>query len=160
MRIGEIAVVGPHAPAKRKFVRNVCDEIAAQTDDFIFGRLKVAEQLLLHLYGVSEFHCDPNLSWQLVSNKLLGYILLFDWQRSESLGNIKNILDELTAKQTPVIVVANIEEGSPSRIPAVFLKKGLGLTSSCQLTFCDVGNRKCAKAPLVLLLDTIIEKME
>lgn len=159
MRIGEIAIVGPHAPTKRDFIRNISDEVVIQTDDLIFGRLRVNNQLLLHLYGVNYVHGNHSPSWDLVSEKLLGYIILFNWERSEFYENVKTLVDDLTSKQSaPLVVAANVQDLNEA-MPQEFMNIGINLASSCEFTFCDATSREGSKKALVILLDAILEKM-
>jgi len=159
MRIGEIAVVSPHAPAMRDFIRNVCDEVEIQNDDFIFGSLTVSNQLLLHLYGVNDISETEGSSWELVSSKLLGYIILFNWQESDSIEKLKRLVDNLEYKQTIATIIVAHVESKVEAIPEELLNDEFKLSGACSLTFCNVTERESARQPLVILLDKLLAQI-
>jgi len=158
MRIGEIAIVGPHAPARREFIRGVSDEIAVQTDDLIFGRLRINKQLVVHLYGVNYDSRAASPSWDLVSQKLLGYVVLFNLHRPESYEEVQKLVDALSqVRNLPIVIAANVGgEGTSSP----FQEAGISLAADCQFRFCDAGNPQSARKTLISLVDAAIEKID
>ncbi len=159
MRIGEIAVVGPNASAKREFIRNVSDEIVVQTDDLIFGRLRINNQLVVHLYGVNYSVENNSPLWDLVSQKLLGYVVLFNWSQQDSYIEVQKMVDSLSSiKQLPIVIAANVPGGAEI-LPPEFLEIKMNLQAHCEFTFCDVSNVDSVKKILVTLVDAVIEKI-
>ena len=159
MRIGEIAVVGPHAPSRREFIRNACDEIVVQTDDLIFGRLTINNQLVVHLYGVNYTADKASPSWDLVSQKLLGYVVLFDFDRTDCYPQVQKLVDALAeVRDLPLVVAANLSQGSKN-VSLEFLNIDINLAAHCDFTFCQAGNVNSVRETLVTLLDAVIEKV-
>ena len=84
MRIGEVLVISPPGSLNQSFINAVCQKLEHQDNDVNFGRLPINDELALHLYGLPMKQMDNPAAWDLISPKMLGYILLFDWNQSES----------------------------------------------------------------------------
>lgn len=159
MRIGEIAIVGPGTRFKHEFIKAVCDEIVVQTEEFIFGRLKINSQLVVHLYGLDYSDKEIKPSWDLVSKKLLGYVVLFDWDNPDSHPKVKEIVDSLTSRYNiPVVLAANVQN-SIKQIPVQLLNVDFSISECSEFTFCKISDPESAKNVLVILLNSVIEKL-
>lgn len=159
MRIGEIAIVGPSNRTKAEFIKSACDELVFDTEKLIFGRLPINDQLMLHLYGLDYRDSDNNPSWDLVSRKLLGYVVLFDWKDQNALNEVKEAVDMLNARyQIPVIIAANVgdEEGA---IPASVMNVDFKLSHQSDFTFCNTNADESVRQALVLLVDRVITQL-
>ncbi len=156
MRIGEIAIFSPGLETNRKFVEAVCDEVVLETESLVFGRVQINNQLVLHLYGLKLSDNQPNPSWDLVSKKLLGYVVLFNWNQNESLVAVKPFVDALTARyDIPLIVVATLQNGQHS-IPEQIVNVDFGLAKQNQFTFCKLSDPASIKKVLISLIDQVI----
>ncbi|MFQ5639769.1 MAG: hypothetical protein ACE5IR_17425 [bacterium] len=159
MRIGEIAIVGPDLDSKKKFISAVCDEIVIETKSLIFGRLQINDQLLLHLYGAEIPEKESNPAWELVSRKLLGYIILFNWNSSESYSSATSTIDSLTDKYNlPLVIAADIKNGQ-TPVPNELLNAQMSLTEQGQFTFCKLSDPESAKKVLIMLINSVLERM-
>ncbi len=159
MRIGEIAIVGPGRTSKMAFIKAACEDILVDTPDLIYGRLQINEQLALHLYGLDGPEQEANPFWDLVSPKLLGYIVLFDWNDPDGFGSVKQTIDSITEHyRIPVVIVANVAH-LPAAIPADFINTDLNLAEQSQLTFCNISQPASVRNVLVTLIDSLIEKL-
>ncbi|MFQ5674688.1 MAG: hypothetical protein ACE5G1_02225 [bacterium] len=158
MRIGEIAIVGPGTIAKHEFIRAVCDEIEIQTEDLIFGRLQINEQLSLHLYGL-DITKDIKPSIDLVSKKLLGYVVLFNWTNPESYSEVVSTVESLTSRyRLPVVVAANLQNGV-QEIPSQMLNIDINLSADGQFTFCRLSDPASVRNVLIMLINFVIHKL-
>jgi signal recognition particle receptor subunit beta len=158
MRIGEIAIVGPGLETKKKFIKAICEEIVIETENLIFGRLQINSQLVIHLYGLNwpekQLH-----AWDLVSQKLLGYIVLFNWNHADSYSSVRSIVDNLTARYTsPVIIAATLQNGQVP-VSEEFLNAGFCLTQQSQFTFCKLSDPESARNVLIKLINSVIEHL-
>lgn len=157
MRIGEIAILGPDIKSNQLFVKAVCDEIVLQTESLIFGRLIINNQLAVHLYGLDLSEKDFSFAWDLVSKKLLGYVVLFNWNSPDSLSSVKSIVDFLNSRyNVPLVVAANIKQGS-SPIPEELLNIEFDMSEQNQFTFCRLSEPKSARNVLIILINSIID---
>jgi signal recognition particle receptor subunit beta len=159
MRIGEIAIVGPNNEEKRLFIQSVCDKVELATDNITFGRLLINDQLMLHLYGVAVQPSSQPVAWDLLARKMLGYIVLFPWNDSESFERVKPILDHLTSRYDAAMVVAAHVANGHQPVPREFYEGGIPLTAEGKFLFCDVRNPESVRKILLTLIDSLIEKM-
>lgn len=157
MRIGEIAIVGPGLESNRKFVKAVCDEVILETEQLIFGRLRINEQLVLHLYGLRLLSNQLNPSWDLLSKKLLGYVVLFNWNHSESLAAVKPFVDELSDRYRIPMVVAAAVQNTNDALPERLLNVEFDLAKNSQFTFCKLTEPASVKNVLAALVNQVIE---
>lgn len=159
MRIGEIAILGPDTKSKQLFIKAVCDEIVLQTDNLIFGRLQINNQLAVHLYGLDLSEKDLNVAWDLVSKKLLGYVLLFDWNNPDSLAAVESTVDFLNSRYNiPIVIAAHLEPGS-NAVPEQLLNIEFDISKQSHLTFCRLSEPKSVKNVLIILINSIIDMM-
>ncbi|MFQ5822634.1 MAG: hypothetical protein ACE5JB_01100 [bacterium] len=156
MRIGEIAILGPAKKIKQDFIKAVCDEIVIQTDKLIFGRLLIDNQLVVHLYGLEISEKELSFAWDLVSKKLLGYVVLFNWNNSESLSSVKSIIDFMTSRYNiPLVIAANLEKDSEP-IPEEFIDVDFHISEQSQFTFCRLSKPESVKKVLIILINSVI----
>lgn len=157
MRIGEIAIVSPGLETNRQFIKAVCDEVVLETENLVLGRLQINNQLALHLYGLKLSQNQLNTSWDLVSKKLLGYVVLFNWNQADSFSAIKPFVDALTARYSiPLIVAATLNNGQ-SAIPEQLINVEFNLAKQSQFTFCKLSEPASIKNVLVALINQVID---
>jgi len=160
MRIGEMAVVGTTTNAKVAFIEAVCDEVEVQNDALTFGRILVNDQLVLHLYGVDYVEEDVRPAWDLVSKKLLGYVVLFDWNGQEGLASANGIIDSIARRyNVPIVVVGNVAD-TASDVPSQLVDVELSLSDQCRFVLCDVTNPASVKNALIILVNSVLEQLK
>jgi len=160
MRIGEVALVGQGGHAKGEFIDAVCDEIVVENEHLIFGRLQINSQLVLHLYGLDHRDGDSNPSWDLVSKKLLGYVVLFDWSSAQSFEDIKTTIDMLISRYPlPIIVAANLAN-SLNALPAAVTDADFNISRKTHFKFCNTAKPASVRRVLVTLIDSVIDKLD
>ncbi len=159
MRIGEIAIVGPGLETKKKFIKAICEEIVIETESLIFGRLQINNQLVIHLYGLDWSEKQLHHAWDLVSQKLLGYVVLFNWNHADSYTSARSIVDNLTARYTvPVVIAATLQNGQ-APVPEEFLNAEFNLTQQSQFTFCKLSEPESVRNVLIKLINSAIEHL-
>ena len=79
MRIGEVAIISYKSYEKENFIRSICQKIDIKDEKLSFGRFEVNDQLALYFYGISFDYKKKPISWDLISRKTLGFIVIFDW---------------------------------------------------------------------------------
>ena len=159
LRIGEIAIVGPEGAAKQSFISAVCPQVILTDQDVIFGRLEVSEDLRLFLYGIGSDGQTYDFAWDLLAQKMLGYIVLFDWYDEQSFESSKQILDFLTFRfEAPVIIAADVRD-RPYPVSEKIYSPDISLDVNGRLTFCKSGDPRSIRKVVVSLLDSLIARV-
>ncbi|NOZ60924.1 MAG: hypothetical protein GXO74_04515 [Calditrichaeota bacterium] len=162
MKIGEIAIISHNNRQRDAFIRSICEKLDLKNELVSFSRFDVNNQLALHLYGISIDRQDTDLSWDLISRKMLGYVVIFDWEDLISLESVKPILDNFAETLTaPFVVVGNVKDMKKPPIPKNFFQdKGISLSPNFRFTFGQVENRESARKILTLLIDMLLDRVE
>ncbi len=159
MKIGEVAVISHDQQSRDNFIQSVCSEIDIKDEIISFGRFEINDQLALHLYGISIDKENTELSWDLISRKMLGYVFIFNWDDQISLQTIKPVIDKFTSTiSAPSVIVANTKNKQAAPVPKIFYKSnGFILSRDCRFTFSQLNDLHSAKDVLVLLVDMLLE---
>lgn len=158
-RIGEIAIVGPKGSAKQPFIQSICQDVHITDQDIIFGSLKISSDLYLFLYGIGTNGRAYDFAWDLVAQKILGYIVLFDWYDEQSFKRSKQLLDFITFRfDAPVIIAADVRD-RPYPVNEKIYRPNISLTAKDRLTFCKSDDSKSTKRVVISLLDTLIAQL-
>ena len=158
MRIGEIAIVGPHQEEKQLFINTIADSIEIENDKLTFGRFAINKQLILHLYGIAVDENSDAISWDLISEKLLGYVALFRWGEADSFRKVQKLVDHLTEKYDTTVIVAGHTEGNIPVMPDPF-QFGLPIDKRGSFIFCNVKDSVSVRKVLLALVNQIIDQM-
>jgi signal recognition particle receptor subunit beta len=161
LRIGEVAIISHKANEPEDFIKSVCGSIEIKNEVVSFGRLEIDEQLALHLYGISIENQNRSFFWDIVSRKMLGYVLIFDWDDQKMLDAIKPIADHFSQSyEAPIVIVANIKDQTNPPVPEKFYKpEGILLSTNSIFTFGQVDDPECARRILILLVNLLLVKM-
>ncbi len=159
MRIGEIAIIGPHQEEKRAFIHSIADSVEVENEKLTFGRLVVNNQLVLHLYGFAVDEQGQSVSWDLISNKLLGFVVLFRWGDADSFRKVQKLVDYLTEQYSATVIVAGHTEGKVPHLPAAF-HFGIPIDKRGAFIFCNVKEAVSVRKVLLALIDQIIDQMD
>jgi len=161
LRIGEVAIISHKASEPEDFIKSVCGSIEIKNKTVSFGCLEIDEQLALHLYGMSIENQNRSFFWDIVSRKMLGYILIFDWDDQKMLDAIKPIADNFSQScEAPIVIVANIKDQTNPPVPDEFYKpEGILLSTNSIFTFGQIDDPECARRILILLVNMLIVKM-
>ena len=159
MRIAEIAIIGANSEEKRLFIQSLCSKLELDTEHITFGRFPINDQLVLHLYGIVILPNAPPIAWDLISKKMLGYVVLYSWNDTEAFEQLKPVLDHLTSRSyAPLVVAANTPNGHQP-VPQQIYEGGVSLTTEGKFMFCDVRKPASVRKILVALVDSLIDKM-
>jgi hypothetical protein len=157
MRIGEIAIVGPHTDEKRAFIKTVSNSVKNISEKLTFGEYAINNQLVLHLYGIAIDSEDESISWDLIAPKLLGYVAIFRWGDIDSFRKIQVLVDSLERRYQPFVVVAAHSEGRFPPLPAA-MNYGVPIDKNAVFTFCNVHNENSVRKVLLSLVEKIISQ--
>jgi len=161
LRIGEVAIISYKSREEEDFIRSICKKIDIKNDTLSFGRFEVNDQLALHLYGISVDNKNNSISWDLISRKTLGFIIIFDWEDKEILEATKPIIDYFSTNfNAPIIIVANIKDKKDPPIPDKFFQPdGIPLSPNSRFTFGQIDDQENARHVMILLVNMLIEKL-
>src|SRR5512147_2199627 len=126
MQTVKIVVTGPFSSGKTEFIRSVSEIDVVSTERKIsadaekvketttvamdFGRITVDDDLVLYLFGTpGQRRFD--FMWEILSEGMLGFIVLVDSTRPETFREARNILETFRAyAPTPYVVAANKQD--------------------------------------------------
>lgn len=159
-KIGEIVVVGSSNSSHWSFLRTVCDQCEITNQNVVLGQIKINEELFLYLYGMNANNgVVQNFAWDLLSQKMLGYVALFDWYDYVSFPKTLQILDYLSQRiEAPLVVAADVKDNTFPISEKIFAR-GIPISSNSLFTFCRSVDAQSAKTVLRILIDIIIERI-
>lgn len=159
MRIGEVIVFGTSLQESENFIRTICEKVEKKDDLLCFGHLSINEQLQLHLYGISQISELDKIAWNLITPKVLGCILTFNWYQYEELKQILSLLDNLYEKaELPLIIAGNVKE-KPYPVSEPLFQGGIALNSNEKLIFYRADDLKSCQNALITLIDIVSDKV-
>jgi uncharacterized protein len=168
----KIVVTGPVGAGKTTFITTISEIETVSTEAAIsdgqgrtedkttttvgidFGRLSLAGGLELHLFGTpGQQRFD--FMWDIVSQGMLGYILLVDSSKPATHAAAKDIYDHFKAQSdVPAIVAANKVKDFPKEHKAIV--SALGLTDDDFVVPTDALDPRAVKQTLIELLELVV----
>ena len=124
-----------------------------------FGRITLSDDLVLYLFGTpGQDRFD--FMWEILGEGMLGYILLVDSSRPDSLDEAVGILAAFRKMaRVPFVVALNrsagIDQGDETNVRAV-----LELGDEIPVVPCDATDRESVKAVLLALLYSVLDEVE
>ena len=171
----KIVVTGPFAAGKTTLIRTISEITVLSTEKGItdatrsrksdttvamdFGRIRIDRDLVLYLFGTpGQDRFD--FMWEILGEGMLGYVLLVDATRPESLQEATGILEAFrTMARVPFVVGLNrsegMDEGEELRIREV-----LELAPDTPVLPCDATDRESVKSVLLALLYAVLDSIE
>jgi hypothetical protein len=171
----KIVVTGPFAAGKTTMIRTISeitvlstergitDETRARKGDTTvamdFGRITIDRDLVLYLFGTpGQERFD--FMWEILGEGMLGYVLLVDWSRADSLDEASAILTAFQKMaRVPFVVGLNRAENVTDDQEVGF-RQQLGLDDDVPVVPCDVTDRESVKTVLLALLYSVVETFD
>mgnify|MGYP000425955442 FL=1 len=175
MQTLKIVVTGPFSSGKTEFIQSISEIDVVSTDRKItreserikqqttvamdFGRITIDEELILYLFGTpGQKRFD--FMWEILSEGMLGFIVLVDSTRPETFREARRILDTFRSySPVPYIVAAN-KQDLEDAWPAEDLRIVLHVESGVKVIPCVATDKESVKQVLLELLYSIIELMD
>jgi uncharacterized protein len=172
MQTVKMVVTGPFSAGKTAFINSVSEIQVVQTERRIssaderiketttvamdFGRITIDEDLVLYLFGTpGQRRFD--FMWEILSEGMLGFIVLVDSARPETFQEARRILDTFRAyAPTPYVVAAN-KQDHPDAWEPEDLRIALRVQSDVKLLPCVALDKEAVKRVLLELLYSILE---
>ena len=156
--ISEVAIVGTD--------RDITDETrsvkARTTVAMDFGRITFAEQLSLFLFGTPGQR-RFEVMWEILSDGMLGFILLVNAADPRSLEEGAHILETFKkyADVPYVVGVTHLDEAdSPPDEVLEAVRERLGLDGEADVIPCDTRDREHVKGLLINVLMGVLSRLE
>src|SRR5574340_564954 len=164
MQTVKIVITGPFNAGKTEFIRSVSEIDVVSTEKKIsaeaekiketttvamdFGRITVDNDLVLYLFGTpGQKRFD--FMWEILSEGMLGFIVLVDSTRPETFREARSILETFRAyAPTPYVVAAN-KQDIKDAWELEDMRHALRLDEKTKLLPCVATNKKQVKAVLL-----------
>jgi len=171
----KMVVTGPFNSGKTEFVQSISEIDVVSTERNIsqeaerikstttvamdFGRITVDDDLVLYLFGTpGQRRFD--FMWEILSQGMLGFVVLVDSARPETFREAKSILETFRAyAPTPYIVAAN-KQDMDDAWAVEDLRVALRLDPEIKMLPCIATDTASVKVVLLELLYGILEEME
>jgi small GTP-binding protein len=175
MQTVKMVVTGPFSAGKTEFIRSISEIDVISTERKIsseaervkeettvamdFGRITVDQDLVLYLFGTpGQRRFD--FMWEILSEGMLGFIVLIDSVRAETFREAKHILEIFRSyAPTPYVVAANKQDLSDAWSPED-LRIALKIDSDIKVLPCVATDKEQVKNVLLELLYSILAGME
>jgi signal recognition particle receptor subunit beta len=168
-------VTGPFNAGKTQFIKTVSEIDVVSTEREIsteaeriketttvamdFGRITVDDDLVLYLFGTpGQKRFD--FMWEILSEGMLGFIVLVDSARPETFREARGILHTFRAyAPTPYVVAANKQDMADAW-SIEDLRIALKLDPNVKLLPSTASDKESVKSVLLELLYSILEEMD
>ena len=172
MQTVKMVVTGPFNSGKTQFVGSISEIDVVSTERKIsseaekvkdqttvamdFGRITVDDDLVLYLFGTpGQKRFD--FMWEILSEGMLGFVVLVDSARPETFREARRILDTFRGySPTPFVIAANKQDDEDAW-PAEDLRIALSLGQEVRVLPCTATKKDSVKNILLELLYVILE---
>jgi len=175
MQTVKMVVTGPFSAGKTQFIRTISEIDVVSTERKLssdaerlkeattvamdFGRITIDEELILYLFGTpGQRRFD--FMWEILTEGMLGFIVLIDSVRPETFREAKHILEVFRGyAQTPYVVAAN-KQDMPDAWTTEDLRIALKIDKSIKVLPCVATDKESVKNAVLELLYSILEELE
>ena len=175
MQTVKMGITGPFSAGKTQFIQSVSEIDVVSTERKIssdaervkedttvamdFGRITVDDDLVLYLFGTpGQRRFD--FMWEILSEGMLGFIVLVDSVRPETFREAKHILEVFKEyANTPYVVAAN-KQDLPDAWSPEDVRIALKIERSVKVLGCVARDKETVKEVLLELLYSILENMQ
>ncbi len=175
MQTIKMVVTGPFAAGKTQFIGSVSEIAVVKTERKIsdetravkssttvamdFGRITIDKDLVLYLFGTpGQRRFD--FMWEILSEGMLGFVVLVDSVRPETFKEARTILDTFRRYSAAPFLVAANKQDLEDAWPPEDLKIVLGLDNGVKVVPCNSTDKESVKKVLLELLYYILEHTE
>jgi uncharacterized protein len=171
----KIVVTGPFAAGKTTLIRTISEITVLSTEKDItdstrsrknettvamdFGRITIDRDLVLYLFGTpGQERFD--FMWEILGEGMLGYIVLLDSTRPDSVDEARTILAAFRKMaRVPFVVALNRSPGmDPNEESRV--REELELEHDVAVVPCDATDRESVKSVLLALLYAVVDSLD
>ncbi len=174
MQTVKMVVTGPFSSGKTSFIGSISEIAVVRTERKItdethnvkelttvamdFGRITIDKDLVLYLFGTpGQKRFD--FMWEILSEGMLGFVVLVDSARPETFREARNILDTFRGySDTPFVIAANKQDDEDAWSPDD-LRIALRLEEEVRVLPCVAQDKESVKNVLLELLYIILEQV-
>jgi len=171
----KVVVTGPFAAGKTTLIRTISEITVLSTERGItdstrrrkaettvamdFGRITIDRDLVLYLFGTpGQDRFD--FMWEILGEGMIGYLLLVDAAREESIQEAAGILDAFrTMARVPFVVGLN-RAGGDDHLLVESVRSRLEIPSDIAILPCDATDKDSVKNVLLALLYAVLDEVE
>jgi small GTP-binding protein len=171
----KVVVTGPFAAGKTTLIRTISEITVLSTERGItdstrkrkaettvamdFGRITIDRDLVLYLFGTpGQDRFD--FMWEILGEGMIGYLLLVDAAREESIQEAAGILDAFrTMARVPFVVGLN-RAGGDEHLLVESVRSRLEIPSDIAILPCDATDQESVKNVLLALLYAVLDEVE
>jgi small GTP-binding protein len=171
----KIVVTGPFAAGKTTLIRTISEITVLSTEKDItdetrsrksettvamdLGRITIDRDLVLYLFGTpGQDRFD--FMWEILGEGMLGYIVLIDAEREESLEEARSILDAFRRMARVPFVVALNRASTVGADDEATIRSMLELAPEVPVVPCDATDRESVKSVLLALLYSVVDELD
>jgi len=171
----KIVVTGPFAAGKTTLIRTISEITVLSTERGIsddtrsrkaettvamdFGRITIDRELVLYLFGTpGQERFD--FMWEILGEGMLGYVLLVDASRPETLGEAEHILDAFRRMARVPFVVALNRTDEGGSLGEDDVRSALDLEPHVPVVACNATDKDSVKDVLLALLYSVLDELE
>ena len=175
MQTVKMVITGPFSAGKTQFISSVSEIDVVTTERKIasdaervkeettvamdFGRITVDDDLVLYLFGTpGQRRFD--FMWEILSEGMLGFIVLVDSVRPETFREAKHILEVFRGYATTPYVVAANKQDMPDAWTPEDLRIALKIGKDVKVLSCIARDKESVKNVILELLYSILENMQ
>jgi small GTP-binding protein len=175
MQTIKMVVTGPFAAGKTQFIGSVSEIAVVKTERKIsdesrsvksqttvamdFGRITIDKDLVLYLFGTpGQRRFD--FMWEILSEGMLGFVVLVDSVRPETFKEARNILDTFRRYSAAPFIIAANKQDVEDAWPPEDLRIVLALDDQIKIVPCTSTDKESVKKVLLELLYYILERTE
>ena len=171
----KVVVTGPFAAGKTTLIRTISEITVLSTERGItdstrkrkaettvamdFGRITIDRDLVLYLFGTpGQDRFD--FMWEILGEGMIGYLLLVDAEREDSVQEAASILDAFrTMARVPYVVALNRASGDDHGL-VESVRSQLDVPSDVAILTCDATDKESVKNVLLALLYAVLDEVE
>lgn len=175
MKTVKVVVTGAVNSGKTQFIRTISEIEVVSTERrttdqtrllkeettvaLDFGRITIANDLVLHLFGTpGQRRFD--FMWEILSEGTLGLVVLVDSTRPETFRETMRIVEFFTSyRESPYVIVANKQDRENAWSPEE-LRLALRVDGDVKVLPCVATNRESVKQVLLELLYLVMQTAE
>ena len=176
MQTVKMVVTGPYSSGKTSFIGSISEISVVSTERQVtsqeemkqksrttvamdFGRITVDNELVLYLFGTpGQRRFD--FMWQILSEGMLGFVVMVDSTRPETFREAKSILETFRSyAATPYVIAAN-KQDQPDAWHPDDLRLALHIDKSIKIIPCVAMDRQNVRDILLELLYSILDHIE
>ena len=175
-RTVKIVVTGPFDAGKTTFIRTISEITVLSTEKDVseldeqhrgrttvamdFGRITVGSDIALYLFGTPG-QDRFEFMWDILAEGMLGYVLMVDAERPESVAEAHRINEHFRAlADVPSIVVVNKLADHEEDTMTAKVREELSLSDEIPIVVADARDRDDVKRVLVTFLRSVQARLQ